>query len=176
MAQVKCFSRRCKSQLSNSCSFVDLFTILFSKTQELVFALLLQKMSVLMNVDSSAYQVLFVVLLMRYITDSFSNGVAWTLEQIFFSGETNHAQIIETVRNNNFLLLSQLLKSWTYRRAINIVDVDRKWSPLMYASNLGHFECVKLLVEANADLEIIDAYSTTALMLACKGNLKALIF
>lgn len=44
------------------------------------------------------------------------------------------------------------------------------WTPLMWAANNGHADCVSVLLAAGADVNGASADGMTALMLACKGD------
>lgn len=50
--------------------------------------------------------------------------------------------------------------------ALNLQDTPKSMSPLQRAACLGHLECVRLLLDANADVTLLDKNGKTALVLA----------
>ena len=47
------------------------------------------------------------------------------------------------------------------------VQNDRKGSPLMFAAEFGHLECVRALLDAGAEIDAQDDDGTDACVVAC---------
>jgi hypothetical protein len=75
--------------------------------------------------------------------------------------------IIAAAANGNFRHVSALLSQGTDVNARNA----NGWTPLMYACHYGHFTVVKVLVDANADVNLYEwTHRRTALMMAASNG------
>eukprot|EP00111_Clytia_hemisphaerica_P008643 TCONS_00025264-protein len=114
-------------------------------------------------------------------TESFQGVRSLCQILVELQGEMVNCFIYDTDQGGNLvhlavqysvLCLNELLPF--VKDQINGTDING-WTPLMYACELGHFECMKVLHECGASVEVKDANWTTPLHLAsARGNLDAI--
>jgi ankyrin repeat protein len=81
----------------------------------------------------------------------------------------NMTSLMYASKRNHHMSLSLLLNKKPSRDYVNAVDEDN-WSALMMAAANGGLEAAKLLIAADADVNIEDAAGDTALLLAIKHS------
>ena len=77
--------------------------------------------------------------------------------------------LLEAAKDGNHRIMSELLRVGTYPDAADY----NGWRPLMFAAEGGHTECVRLLLEYEADADYDGAHNETSSVLelaVCKGS------
>ncbi|XP_067660182.1 putative ankyrin repeat protein RF_0381 [Haliotis asinina] len=82
-------------------------------------------------------------------------------------GEDKETILHLACEGNNVEIIKYLLNH-------SIVDIDSRdekgWTPIMHGASHGHKDVFDVLVEAGADLSLVNGYRETILHLACKGG------
>lgn len=75
-------------------------------------------------------------------------------------------------RVGNVKILGLLLE---HGAAVNVTEKDLGWTPMFYAASEGNIECVRILVKAGCDLDVVDENGSTAMYFAAsQGHLDCL--
>ena len=79
------------------------------------------------------------------------------------------SQYLNACKNNNLQKVKELHENHCYDA--NIKSENGKWFGLSYAIYHNNLELVEfLLSDPNVDVNMVDDYSNSALMLACRGG------